>query len=56
MNLELRGKVVFVAGASRGIGFGIARGFLEEGAAVAITGRDPTVLAAAEQTLRSTMP
>ena len=35
MNLELRDKVVFVAGASRGIGCGIARGLLEEGAAAA---------------------
>jgi 3-oxoacyl-[acyl-carrier protein] reductase len=40
MDLRLAGKVVFVAGSSRGIGQGIARVFLDEGANVVLTGRD----------------
>jgi 3-oxoacyl-[acyl-carrier protein] reductase len=47
MDLGLKDKVVFVAGASRGIGKGIAAVFLDEGSRVMITGRDPAALAAA---------
>src|SRR4051794_36670126 len=47
MDLELKDKVVFVAGASRGIGKAIAAVFLNEGARVAITGRDTSSLCAA---------
>ena len=47
MDLGLKDKVVFVAGASRGIGKGIARAFLDEGARVVITGRDSLALSAA---------
>ena len=39
MNLELDGKVIFVAGGSRGIGLGIVEACLAEGARVAITAR-----------------
>ena len=45
MNLELKDKVVFVTGASRGIGLGIAIGFAKEGARVAASGRDRDSLA-----------
>ena len=45
MDLGLKERVVFVAGASRGIGKGIASVFLDEGARVVITGRDPARLA-----------
>src|SRR5438067_13149414 len=47
MDLALKDKVVFVAGASRGIGKGIAAVLLDEGARVVVTGRDPEALAAA---------
>jgi 3-oxoacyl-[acyl-carrier protein] reductase len=47
MHLGLEDKVVFVAGSSRSIGKGIASVFLDEGARVALTGRDRSTLAAA---------
>ena len=44
MNLELSGKRVLVSGASKGIGFGIAKGFHQEGCAVVSNGRDKAKL------------
>ena len=44
MDLKLEGKVVFVAGASRGIGLGIVETLLEEGARVAIAARGEAAL------------
>tara|TARA_R110002110_G_scaffold165930_19_gene366384 strand:+ start:2203 stop:2991 length:789 start_codon:yes stop_codon:yes gene_type:complete len=51
MDLELKGKHVFVAGASRGIGFGISRAFAAEGAKVTMTARGVEALDAAYNTL-----
>ena len=45
MDLHLDGEVVFVAGASRGIGRAIAGELLAEGASVVMTGRDQSRLA-----------
>ncbi|MEZ5557920.1 MAG: SDR family oxidoreductase [Pseudomonadales bacterium] len=56
MDLQLTDKVVFIAGASRGIGYGIAEAFLSEGARVAITGRDADALSAAAAELRASHP
>ena len=53
MDLGLRGAGVLVTGGSRGIGLAIALGFAAEGAQVAICGRDPGALAAAETRLRA---
>jgi NAD(P)-dependent dehydrogenase (short-subunit alcohol dehydrogenase family) len=47
MELGLRGKVAVVTGASRGIGFAIARTLLEEGCSLAICARDGARLDAA---------
>jgi 3-oxoacyl-[acyl-carrier protein] reductase len=44
MNLGLDGKVIFVAGGSRGIGVGIVEACLAEGARVAITARGEAAL------------
>ena len=40
MDLNLKDKVVLIAGSSKGIGFSIAEKFLDEGAKVTITGRN----------------
>ena len=46
MDLSLKDKVIFVAGASRGIGLGIANALLAEGAKVAIAARGGEALEA----------
>jgi 3-oxoacyl-[acyl-carrier protein] reductase len=56
MDLGLKDKVVFVAGASRGIGKGIAAVFLGEGARVMLTGRDAAALDAAAAELGEGRP
>ena len=44
MNLGLTDKVYIISGSSRGIGKGIARVLLDEGARVVLTGRDKNSL------------
>ena len=51
MELGLRGKVAVVTGASRGIGFAVARTLLEEGCTLAICARDGERLNAAVKEL-----
>lgn len=54
MDLKLAGKVAAVTGASRGLGFAIARSLAEEGARLAVCARDAAGLeAAAEQLCRT---
>lgn len=49
-------QVVLVSGGSRGIGFGLARGFVEQGARVVITGRDQATLEEAATELQGAGP
>jgi 3-oxoacyl-[acyl-carrier protein] reductase len=56
VDLELEGRTVLVAGASRGIGLGIAEAFLAEGAQVMLTGRDRGTLDAAAERLGAQHP
>jgi NAD(P)-dependent dehydrogenase (short-subunit alcohol dehydrogenase family) len=45
--MKLAGRVAIITGASRGIGLGIARRFVDEGARVCLTARKPQALAEA---------
>lgn len=51
MDLQLKDKVIFVAGGSRGIGLGIVEACLREGAKVAITARGAEALHATRDRL-----
>lgn len=53
---RLDGKVAFVTGAARGIGFATASVLAAAGAAVVLGGRNPESLAAAAERIRSGMP
>ncbi len=52
MDLGLNGKVAMVAGASRGLGFAIARELAREGARISISSRDPAAIADAARKIR----
>ena len=52
MDLQLKGKVALVTGASRGLGFAAARLLAMEGAQVAINSRSPEKLEEAAQSIR----
>ena len=51
MNLDLDGRCVLITGGSKGIGLACARGFLAEGAKVAITSRSEANLSNARAVL-----
>lgn len=53
MDLGLKGKAVYVAGASKGLGAATARQFAREGARVAINSRDAEKLAATAADIRA---
>ncbi|HSG89805.1 MAG TPA: SDR family oxidoreductase [Pseudomonadales bacterium] len=56
MDLGLAGRTALVAGASAGIGLGIAEALLAEGAKVMLTGRSPEPLTAAAEALADAHP
>ncbi len=49
MDLGLKGKVAMVAGASRGLGYAVAKALADEGAHVSIASRDEAAIKAAAQ-------
>ena len=51
MDLQLKGKVALIAGASKGLGFGVARAMAREGAFVSISSRDEASITAAASRL-----
>jgi len=56
MDLKLKGKTVFISGSTSGIGFGVAKIFLQEGALVYINGRTETSIDDAIQRLKAVFP
>ncbi len=52
MSLDLSGKVAIVTGGTRGIGYGLARALLANGAKVFICGREEAALKTALETLK----
>ena len=53
---DLTGRTALITGSSQGIGLSLACGLAQAGAAVVLNGRDATKLAAAADTVRTTMP
>src|SRR5262249_53037959 len=54
MDLRLKGRVAMVAGASRGLGFAVAKALADEGALVSIASRDETAIRAAAERIGGT--
>ncbi|MDR0952988.1 MAG: 3-oxoacyl-[acyl-carrier-protein] reductase [Elusimicrobiota bacterium] len=51
--MDFKGKKVVITGASRGIGLGLAKAFLANGADIAICATSPDTLAKAKETLKA---
>ena len=49
--MDLKGKVAYITGGSKGIGLGVAKALLDQGMKVAISGRNQESLVAAKQSL-----
>jgi 3-oxoacyl-[acyl-carrier protein] reductase len=55
MNLGLTNKIAMVAGASRGLGFAVARALAREGAKVSLSSRSPEAALAAAKMIQEEM-
>jgi 3-oxoacyl-[acyl-carrier protein] reductase len=53
MNLGLTNKIAMIAGASRGLGFAVARALAREGAKVSLSSRSPEAASAAAEKIRA---
>jgi len=53
MDLGLKGKIAMVGGASKGLGFAVARALAGEGAQVCMASRDATAIQRAADTIRT---
>ena len=56
MNLNLENKHYIITGSNRGVGFGIAKVLLQEGAHIMITGRNPEITIKAYEELNAAFP
>jgi len=56
MDLELKGKTVFITGSTAGIGFATAKALLSEGASVVLNGRSPASVTTAVKKLEQEFP
>jgi NAD(P)-dependent dehydrogenase (short-subunit alcohol dehydrogenase family) len=56
MDLQLKGKKVFISGSTAGIGYAIAKGFAKEGAIVYLNGRDATKVKDAVKKIKGEAP
>ncbi len=56
MDLHLKGKRALILGSSDGLGFAVAKAFVEEGAKVALCSRDKKRIESAAQSLPGTLP
>lgn len=56
MDLQLAGKLAFVSGSSRGIGFAVARILAAEGARVVVSGREAGTVEAARAAILAAVP
>lgn len=56
MDLKLSGKVAFISGSTRGVGYSVAQGLLREGVVVVINGRNDERVQAATRRLRLDVP
>lgn len=56
MNLELKGKTVFITGSTAGIGFATAKTLVKEGASVVLNGRTKEKVEVAVKSLQKEFP